>query len=271
MKNTLISLFIVLRSVGAAAAEELAIPGSGNNEYLVARLADGFNAAQDRHHVSVPSSTGTAGAIRALEEGTASLVRVGRPLKEAERSKGYVYVSLGRDAIEFVGGADVSVPGISSSQVMDIYNGKITDWRELGGRPGPIRAIGREVTDASRTVIGLRIKGFGDMRFADVVKLVHLDPQAIALLDRFPTSFGFLNRSALRSTKTRIVALELDSVAPTANNLASGRYPLWLELGLAHKKGELTEAGKAFLAFVSATGGVTILRELGIVMPAIRQ
>jgi phosphate transport system substrate-binding protein len=256
---------------GAAAAEELLIPGSGNNEYLVARLAEAFNAAQDRHHVSVPSSTGTAGAIRALEEGTATLVRVGRPLKDAERSKGYVYISLGRDAIEFVGGADVSVLGISASQVMDIYSGKTTDWGELGGKPGLIRAIGREVTDASRSVIGQHIKGFGDMRFADGVKLVHLDPQAIALLDRFSTSFGFLNRSARHATKTGIVPLLLDSMSPTPDNVASGRYPLWLELGLAHKKGELTEAGKAFVAFVGASGGVQIMRELGIVVSVLRQ
>ncbi len=179
----------VLTLTGAAFAEEWIIPGSGNPEYVLTQLAKVFNQQQSQHIVTVPSSTGTAGALRDVEAGTASLGRVGRPLKEDERNQGITYVALGRDPVVFAAGAGVTVRGITPTQAVDAFSGKLTDWRELGGNPGPIRAIGRETTDASRQAItpDQTVREHGVWRD---VKVVHLDPELITLLDRFPTSLG---------------------------------------------------------------------------------
>jgi len=143
---------------------------------------------------------------------------------------------------------------------VDVYSGKLTDWRELGGDSGPIRAIGREPTDASRQAITRVIKPFENIEYGENVKVVHLDPELIALLDRFPTSFGVLNQSALGACNSKIVHLALDGVEPTAENLEKGLYPAWLELGLIYKPDALTPAGKAFLEFVRSPAGERIAR-----------
>ena len=257
-----------LSMANAALAEDLAIPGSGNPEYVLGQLAAAFNKQQSAHRVSIPPSTGTAGALRDVTAGTASLGRVGRPLKEEERAKGLSYVVVGRDPVVFAAGANVTARALTQAQAVGVYSGKIADWRELDGKPGPIRAIGREATDASRQAINRHVKAFESIVFGDNVKLVHLDPQMIELLDRFPTSLGFLNRSALSACKTRIVRLALDGVEATPENLESGRYPLWLELGLIYKPGGLTPAAKAFLEFVQSAAGSRILREHGV-LPAL--
>ncbi|MCP5158476.1 MAG: substrate-binding domain-containing protein [Gammaproteobacteria bacterium] len=258
----------VLISTGAAVAEELSIPGSGNPEYVLTQLATAFNQQQSQHTVMVPPSTGTAGALRAIEEGTASLARVGRLLKDSERNQGIAYFALGRDAVVLVAGAGVTVRNMTSAQVVDVFSGKLTDWRELGGNPGPIRAIGRETTDASRQAITRLIKPFESMAYGESVKIVHLDPELITLLDRFPTSLGILNQSALGACKTKVVHLALDGVEPTPENLEKELYPVWLEMGLIYQPNALTPAGKAFLAFVRSPAGERVLREYGI-LPAI--
>jgi phosphate transport system substrate-binding protein len=255
----------------AAVAEELLIPGSGNPEYLLAQLAKVFNQQQTLHRVSVPAPTGTAGALRALAEKTASVARVGRSLTEEERRAGVSYVPLGIDAVVFVAGAGVSVRGITSAQAVDIYTGKLDDWRQLGGKPGPIRAVGRETTDASRGAVAREIKAFEKMVFGEDVKVAHLDPQLIALLDRFPTSLGFLNRSALYAARTKVAALALNSVEPTSVNLESGRYPLRLELGLIYRADALTDAGRKFLEFVASPAAARIMREHGVVPLALKR
>jgi len=262
-----IACFAALALLNAALAEELVIPGSGNPEYVLAKLAAAFNAQQTQHSVSVPPSTGTAGALRDVEAGTASLGRVGRPLKPEEQAKGLTYVAIGRDAVVFVAGAGVTARNITQAQVADVYTGKVSDWSDLGGKPGPIRAIGREVTDTSRQSIGRIIKPLATIALADSVKMAHLDPQMIELLDRFPTSLGFLNQSALHACKTRVVNLALDGIEPTPENVGNGRYPLWLEFGLIYKPNALTPAGKAFLEFVQSPAGSRILREHGV-LPA---
>ncbi|HRD66238.1 MAG TPA: substrate-binding domain-containing protein [Candidatus Competibacter sp.] len=264
LRHLIAAWLAALTLTGAVFAEELVIPGSGNPEYVLTQLAKAFNQRQNQHTVTIPTSTGTAGALRDVEVGTASLGRVGRPLKEDERKKGIVYVALGRDPVVFAAGAGVTARNITPAQAVDVYSGKLTDWRELGGDSGPIRAIGREPTDASRQAITRVIKPFENIEYGENVKVVHLDPELIALLDRFPTSFGVLNQSALGACNSKIVHLALDGVEPTAENLEKGLYPAWLELGLIYKPDALTPAGKAFLEFVRSPAGERILREHGI-------
>lgn len=254
--------------IGSARAETLVIPGSGNPEYVLRQLASAFNAQQGKHQVSIPTSSGSAGALRDVEQGVSALGRVGRPLKDAERARGLSYIGFGRDAVVFVAGAAVSARSIGASQAFDIYAGRLSDWRDLGGRPGPIRAVGRESTDASRQAIGRELKGFGEMQFHNAVKLVHLDPQMLDLLDRYPTSLGFMNRSGLAAAKTTLVPLALDGIEATLDNLTSGRYPIWLEFGFVHKNGALDGAAQAFVAFVQSPSGERILREHGV-MPLV--
>jgi phosphate transport system substrate-binding protein len=251
-----------------AQAEDLVIPGSGNPAHVLKALADAFGKQQTQHRISIPPSTGAAGALRDVEAGTAVLGRIGRPLKPEESARGLSYLALGRDPVAFVAGAGVVVKGLTSAQVLDAYTGKLTNWRELGGKPAPIRAIGREITDASRQAISQSIKSFGTITFGSGVKLVHLDPQMIELLDRFPTSLGFLNRSALADCGTKVVLLSLDGVEPSPQNVGVGRYPMWLEFGLIHKTGKLTPGARAFLEFVRSSEGIRILRENGVLAAA---
>ncbi|MEQ1805668.1 MAG: substrate-binding domain-containing protein [Burkholderiaceae bacterium] len=104
------SAIALLAGLAQAHAEVLTVPGSGNPEYVLRVLAKAFNAQSGEHRVEVPPSSGTAGALRDVEQGVALLGRVGRPLKDAEQKRGLKYLPLGRDAVVFVGGAGVSAP-----------------------------------------------------------------------------------------------------------------------------------------------------------------
>ena len=248
----------------SASAETLVIPGSGNPEYILTVLANAYNTQQSEHRVIVPPTIGTSGALREVTEGTASMGRVGRPLKGKELNLGLTYRPIGRDPVSFVGGAGVTVSGITTQQAIDIFTGNISNWRDLGGKHEAIRAIGREKTDASLQAIMREIKAFENLQYHDNVKLVHLDSQLIELLDRFPASFGFLNRSALSGAKTKLIALKLDSIDPSADNVDAGRYKLWTEIGLIYKESSLTPAGRSFLEFVASPYGAQLLRANGL-------
>lgn len=253
--------------ISPASAETLVIPGSGNPEFILKELANAYNSQQAQHRVVVPTTIGTAGALREVTEGRATMGRVGRPLKGKELELGLTYHPLGRDPVAFVAGAGASVSNISTQQTIDIFTGKIGNWRDLGGKPAAIRAIGREPTDASRQSIMKEIKAFADLQYHSSVKIVLLDTQLIDLLDRFPTSFGFLNRSAISAATTKLTALKLDSVEPDAENVKAGRYRIWTELGLIYRSSSLTDAGRSFLDFIESPRGNELLRAHGV-LPA---
>lgn len=94
-----------------------------------------------------------------------------------------------------------------------------------------------------------------------------LVPQLIGLLDRYPTSLGFLDRSALAACTSQVVHLALDGVEPTPENLAYRRYPAWVELGRDHGPTGLTPAAQAFLEFIRSPAGERVLRQQGILPP----
>ena len=248
-------------------AETLVSPGSGNPHYLLTQLADSFNARQSDHKVIIPISTGSAGAIRDVSSGNASIGRVGRPLKEQERALGLDYLSLGRDPVVFVGGSRVSLRNLTRAQIVSIYNGDVSNWEELGGAPGVIRAIGREPSDASTQGIQKALPQFGKQPYADSVKIAHLDYHLLELLDRYRFSFGFLNKSGLKAAKSTLVEFDFESATPTAENVASGRYPFWIEMGLIFKASALTDAGRAFIAFIKSPEGVRQIRQIGVLPP----
>ena len=247
-----------------AKAEILVIPGSGASEYILGELAKSFNGQQTLYKVVIPPTTGTAGALREVTEGNTSIGRVGRPLKDSELKTGLTYLPLGRDPVAFVGGSGVTVRNITRTQMTAAYHEKLANWHELGGKPGIIRAIGREPTDSSCQAIARDMKEFCAAPFVDTVKVVHLDSHMIELLDRFPNSLGFLNRSALSAAKTKVVIFSLDGIAPSSENLESERYPFWTELGLVYKESALTAGSRAFLKFIESPTGIQLLRSNGI-------
>jgi phosphate transport system substrate-binding protein len=95
---------------------------------------------------------------------------------------------------------------------------------------------------------------------------VHLDTALIELLDRYPTSFAVINRSALGACKTKVAILALDGVQPTVENVGNGSYPMLMEFGLVHKTSGLSPAGKAFVEFIRSPEGAKIFRMNGVLV-----
>lgn len=252
-------------AAGSVWAEDLVIPGSGNPEHVLKQMAKVFNARQSQYRVLVPPSSGTAGALRDVGDGVSTLGRVGRPLKDEERARGFSFLPLGRDPIVLVGGAGVTVRNLTAQQVIDIYTGKLLNWSALGGKAAPIRAIGREPSDASRQALQKVIPAFRDIVFGSNVKVAHLDPHLLELLDRYPSSLGFINRSAIAACNTAVVPLAFEGVAPTPKNLEKGSYPLSLEFGLVYKTSTgMSPAAKAFVEFSRSPEGLRVLAEHGV-------
>lgn len=251
---------------GLSSAAELVIPGGGNPEFVLRQLAQAFALRQPAHKISVPASIGSSGGLREIREGKAVLARIGRPLSDAEKAQGLVALPFGRDAVVFVGGAGVTVRGVSSAQMVDVFAGRIVDWRDLGGAEAPIRVIGREVSDSSRVAMSTRIPALRTMSLGPQVKMALLDTQTLDLLDRFGASLAILNQSALFAARTPLVRLALDGVAPDLANLTSGRYPVALEFSLVHRASDaLPGVARDFIDFVRSAEGTAILKAHGVV------
>ena len=134
-------------------ADTLEIPGTGACEVLLRAVAEAFNAKHPEHRLIVPPTIGSSGGVRLVASDQAVLARVAQPLKDKEKAYGLRYLVFARDLVVFAGGAKVTVKGLTSAQLVDIYAGKIADWQELGGEPGPIRLLVRQPGDSNLLII----------------------------------------------------------------------------------------------------------------------
>lgn len=258
--------FLALLSPTFAWSEEFAIPGAGPTETVTRLLAEGFNARQNAHRVTVPKSAGTAGAVAAIEQNESVLARThDRQDLEALAKRGLHFIPFGVDAVVFIVGDRVAIQSFTTRQLADIFSGRVTDWRELGQPAGPIRVVYRESTASSLQVIRHHLEPFRTLVFASAGMQMHRDFEVLNMLERLGTGIGFAARSNLPTAKTAIHATALDGVEPTPENVASGRYRMTLRFGFLHKPPSLTAGARAFLAFVASSEGRAIIKQAGVV------
>ncbi|NJM95222.1 MAG: hypothetical protein HC792_02095, partial [Acaryochloridaceae cyanobacterium CSU_5_19] len=85
-------------------------------------------------------------ALERLQEGQTDLVALSRLLTAEEKEQGFIQIPVTREKIAIVVGGDNGFArSLTIEQVVQIFQGKITDWSEIGGTPGPIRVIHRPV------------------------------------------------------------------------------------------------------------------------------
>lgn len=266
---TLISRFVLalaLAYAGGAGAQTagLVIPGTGDWEAVLRQLADAYGRAHPGQNVEVPPSTGSSGGIRSVLNNSAMVGRVARSPRPEQLRAGIKYHPVARDAVVFAVGERVELKALGANELAAVFAGRITDWRELGGKPAPIRVLVREPSDSVHQIIAGRLGPFRNLALTDQAKMVVKTAEMLELLGRYRTSIGWITQSALALTHSGAQAIALDGVAPTVDNLGSGKYPLWIDYAFIYREERLDRTALDFLAFVGSEEGRAIIRRAGL-------
>ena len=239
----------------------LAIVGTGACEEVLNKLSEAFNRANPDYQVTVPKSIGSGRGIEVVGNGEYVLGRIARSLKEKDAQYGLSYKPFAKDAVIFAVGDKVGIRDITGAKLADIYSGKTTNWSELGGSDGPIRALAREEGDSSRTVIEDNIAVFKNLAFSDRVKYVYHDYEMVELLVKYPTSIGCLTWSNLGEGMHPVA---IDGNEPILENISSGQYPLVCEYAFVYHDKRLNATARKFIEFVFSEEGGRILELNGL-------
>lgn len=96
---------------------------------------------------------GSGVGVQQVGEGLVQIGNTGRPLKDKEIEKfGLKTFPFAIDGVALVVNPANNVSDITAQQAADIYNGKITNWKELGGTDAPITLYTREDGSGTREV-----------------------------------------------------------------------------------------------------------------------
>lgn len=243
-------------------AGTLVIPGTGDSQSVLRAMIPLFQAHYPGATLVIPDSVGSSGGIKAVVDGDAVLARVARPLKDSERLAGLEYRLFARSPVVFAANLPPdSKASLTMARIVDLYDGSIRDYADLGGGPGKVYVLMRERGDSSLAVLRREVPGFADIK-DPVGKVYYTTPETVQALVDHPGALAYVPLAAVRGKGLTVLAV--DGVEPTAANVRSGAYPLAVPLALIHK-GEPGPLARAFIEFVTGAEAARGMKRFGCV------
>ena len=257
----------VAESSAAAPAEtttdlsgSISMVGSTSMEKLANALSEAF--MEEHPDVTVTAEfVGSGAGIEAVTNGTTDIGNSSRSLKDEEKAAGVVENVVAIDGIAVCVDPANEVADLTKEQLTNIYNGTVTNWKEVGGADEPIIVIGREAGSGTRGAFEELVDLVDGCKYAN-----ELDSTGavIAKVASTPGAIGYASLDALHDS---VKALSLEGVEATAENIKAGNYFLSRPFVMA-TKGEISEQNdlvQAWFDFVLGDEGQQVASEVGLI------
>ncbi|USG66328.1 phosphate ABC transporter substrate-binding protein [Brevibacillus ruminantium] len=239
-------------------SEPVTAVGSTALQPLVEQAAKDFMAKNAGAQIQVQGG-GSGTGLSQVASGAAT---IGNSDIFAEEKKGIPANELVDHKVAVVGMAAVvnpkiTVDNLTKQQLIDIFTGKITNWKDVGGEDQKITLVNRPKSSGTRATFHTfaldgneEAEGITEDSSGTVRKIIAETPGAI----------GYLALSYLNDT---VKPLKLDGVEANGENIATNKYPVWAYEHM-YTKGEATGTAKAFLEYImSEETQKTTITQLG--------
>lgn len=233
--------------------------GSTSMEKVIGALSEQFMADNGGVNVTY-DPTGSGTGIETVKNGNCDIGLSSRALKDSETGLTGTVVAL--DGIAVIVNAENPVEDLTAEQIADIFTGKITNWKELGGEDLEISCVGREAGSGTRD-------GFESVTDTkDACKLsqeLTSTGAVIAAVGSNKNAVGYASYSAVEG-QTAIKALKVNGVECSEATVLDGTYAIQRPFVLVTREGEqLSDAAQAFMDFALSKDAAELIRKAGAI------
>lgn len=256
-------VFLVTLCTGMAGAQEkIRVAGAGGMIPLLTELAKTYMAEHNNVVIEVAQrSIESKGGVMSAAEGRVEIGMSARPLKDDEKGLGLQMTEIARLATVFGVNRSVTLKELTSEQICQIYGGRITSWKELGGGKDAIMALSRTDHDATKETVRKGIPCFKNLKEASSVVTIATAPEMTKVLAMRPNSIGITDAIAVDGSAGEIVPLKIDGIDPTPEQVKSGRYKIIKNFYLV-TKGPASGPAREFIGFIKGPKGAKIIESL---------
>ena len=242
-----------------AAGGTVATDGSTSMEKVIGALGESFMEANSGTTFTY-NPTGSGSGIQAVSEGRCDIGLSSRALKDNEKAAGLKETIVALDGIAIIVNPENPVADLSIEQIADIYTGKITNWKDVGGNDAEIVLIGREAGSGTRDGFESITKTKDACQYrqeltstGDVITTVSQNPNAI----------GYASLAAIKDS---VKALTVNGVAPSEATVKDGTYLVQRPFVLVTKEGTaLNETAQKFFDYVTSPEAADVIAKSGAV------
>jgi phosphate transport system substrate-binding protein len=248
----------VLALSGGSQESKIDIVGSTSVQPVAEKLAEEYTKSHPNVKINVQGGGSSVG-ITSTQQGTADIGTSSKDLKDDEK-KGITEYLIGKDGIVISVNSENKVSDLSPDQVKDIFSGKITNWKEVGGSDAEINVITREDGSGTRSAFEEIIMGKETKIKSDAI--IQSSTEAVKqAVKQDPNAIGFISLANLDET---VKALKIDGVEPSEPTVSDGTYKVQRPF-LFLVKGDAQGTVKEFIDWVLSPEGQEIVKSEKIV------
>jgi phosphate transport system substrate-binding protein len=244
----------------ASVSGTIVMAGSTSMEKLASALSEAF--MEKYPDVTLTAEfTGSSAGIESLVAGSVNIGNSSRNLKDSEIAAGAVENIVAIDGIAVVVDPANTATALTKDQLVSIYTGVVTNWSEVGGTDSPIIVVGREAGSGTRGAFE-ELVGVEDV----CVYSNELDSTGavVAKVASTPGAIGYVSLDVVDET---VVAVALDGVEPTVENIKAGTYFLSRPFIMA-TMGEISAQDPAvqeLFAYLTTDEGKALIEAVGLI------
>lgn len=244
----------------AGLSGSITLAGSTSMEKFANALAEAF--MEKYPDVTVQAEfTGSSAGVEAVLGGQSDVGNSSRKLKDEEKEKGAVENIVAIDGIAVITDPANTAADLTKEQLINIYNGTITNWKDAGGSDQPIVVIGREAGSGTRGAFEEILKLEDACKYAN-----ELDSTGavMAKVASTPGAIGYVSLDVIDDT---VKLLTLNGVEANEENIKTGDYFLSRPFVMA-TNGEISAQNdlvKALFDYVYSAEGDELVKSVGLI------
>ena len=252
---------------GQAVASELdvfkGLPGkidiAGGTAHIPVMKEAAKRVMQTNREIQISVAGGGSGVgVQKVGEGLVDIGNTGRALSDAEVAKyGLKSFAFALDGVAVVVNPKNAVGALSSAQVRDIFAGKLTNWKDVGGRDAAIHLYTRDEASGTREVFWEIL-----LKKGTIVESANVTASNGAMKSAVAGDVDGIGYDSIGFIDDSVKAPTLDGVAPTQDNARSGKYPVVRKLYM-NTKGAPQGLTAAFIDYVRGADGEKITQAAG--------
>jgi phosphate transport system substrate-binding protein len=212
---------------------------------------------------------GSGTGISALINGTTDVCEASRAMKDAEKKQVVdkaggppVELTVAKDGLSVYVNASNSISELTMAQLKDIYTGKVTDWKDVGGAPGKIVPYSRE--NSSGTYVFFKEHVLANADFTPRAQNMPGTAAVVNAVAREKQSIGYGGAAYAKAIK--VLKIKKDAVSPaiepTEATIKNGTYALARPL-FFYLRPKASADIKAFTTWVQSPEGQDIVVKVG--------
>ncbi|HET7376662.1 MAG TPA: PstS family phosphate ABC transporter substrate-binding protein, partial [Anaerolineae bacterium] len=226
------------QSSSSGAQKTIEDVGSDTIVNLALAWAEAYQKVKPDLRISV-SGGGSGTGLAALINKTTDIANASRKIKDEEKQNAQkngvepYEIEIARDAIGVIVNPENPVQQLTLPQISDIYSGKLTNWRQVGGEDRPIVLLSRESNSGTHVFFLEQVVRLGNSQdktlFSPDTLLLPSSEGIMAEVRQNPNAIGYDGLGYITPDVKTLAVAPKDGgeyVKPSIETVNNGKYPI---------------------------------------------